>query len=125
MWHFNGKFAIFWTPDFDRISYTTNTVNERPSSICISIGNFICENLGVTMQQIYTRDRNGPISLPLSCFEFYPCLSSRPTPRLLKIGKIRENGKTWKKTNLQNRFWSLERGKILSLAQGSCHADEI
>ena len=27
----------------------------------------------------------------------------------------RENGKTRKKANLQNGFWSLERGKILSL----------
>ena len=70
------------------------------------------------MQQIYTHDRNEQISLPLSFFEVYPCLwASRHTFRLLKIRKIRENGKTQKKTNLQNRFWSLERGKILSLVK--------
>ena len=44
--------------------------------------------------------------------------ASRPTPRLLKIGESRENGKTRKRANLQNGFWSLERGKILSLIKG-------
>ena len=33
-----------------------------------------------------------------------------------EIGEIRENGKTRKITYLQNGFWSLERGKIMSLA---------
>ena len=69
------------------------------------LGILFFKSYGVTIQQIYTRDRNGPISLPLSSFEVYPGLwASRPTPLLLKIGIFRENGKMSKRPNLQNIY---------------------
>ena len=63
--------------------------------------------------EIYTRDGKGPVSLLLSFSDFYVALDQLPL--LLKIGEIGENGKTWKMTNLQKGFWSLEHRKIVSL----------
>ena len=42
---FMAKFVIFWPP-ISTVPYTINTVNERPSSTCASMGNSILEKLG-------------------------------------------------------------------------------
>ena len=118
IWHFDGKICDFVAPDFDRIVHNRQH-GERKAvfNMCFNgkfyFGKTRGSQVSKALWNLHTarRDRKWPISLLLPFSEIYGA------PRLLKIGEFRENGKTRKITNLQNGYWNLECGKIMSLAE--------
>ena len=103
-----AKSTIFWTP-ISTVLYTTNTVNERLSSTCVSMGEiYFGKARGSQVSKTLWNLKHviGNFNKPAISI-FWGIWSSRPTSWLLKIGEnFREHGKTWKMTNLQNQFWS-------------------
>ena len=113
--HFDGKICDFLAPDFDRTVHNQHGERKAVFNMCFNgefyFGKARGSQVSIALWILHKarHDRKWPISLLLPFPEIYGA------PRLLKICEIRENGKTRKITYIQNGFWSLERGKIMSV----------
>ena len=109
-----AKFVIFW-PRFRPSVHNQHGERKTVFNMCFNGEFYFGKARGSQVSKALwnlhraRHDRKWPISLILPFSEIYGA------PRLLKIGEVRERGKTRKITYLQNGFWSLERGKIMSL----------